>query len=284
MIYSKIIGGLGNAMFQYAFAKKLSKFYNIKLILDYSLYNKYYKIKKCELEVFNLPEKFSYEDSMSKINKFKEYLVKKNLIDSQNFLMEKKINFNKIKNDKKFPLYVSGYWQSYKYFDDIKIELLDLFKFPKITDERNLYLFELIKNVHTTSIFCRRGDFVNNKKINKIHGFCDLDFYKRSISMARELCPETKLIFFSDDSNWIYENFKIDDNIIVDWNKLTPYRDMQLFSKSNINISSNSTFSWWGAYLNTNKDKKIIVPEKWYKNKPKHFRINDLIPRDWIRV
>lgn len=284
MIYARIIGGLGNSMFQYAFAKKISKILNTNLKLDFSMYPNYYKMNKCELEIFNLPEEYSYKNPLNKIIKIKFFLVSKNLFDFSNILNEKNMYFYKINLKKKFPLYISGYWQSYKYFDDIKKELLDLFKFPIIKDKKNLDLLNFIRGNHTTSIFCRRGDFVSNKTINNIHGFCDLNYYKKSILIAKEKSPKTKLIFYSDDTDWLKNNFNYDDNIIVDWNKNEPYRDMELYSKSNINISSNSSFSWWGSYINVNKDKVVIVPNRWYKKKSLNFIYDDLIPSDWIKV
>lgn len=163
-------------------------------------------------------------------------------------------------------LLLNGYFQSEKYFVNHKDLILNLFELPYNLVEKP------IKS--STSVHIRRGDYL---KLNDYHHVLDLEYYHKSI----ELIGEGDFIFFSDDMEWVRKNF-IGDNFYYSQydNEIL---DLTLMSICDNNIIANSSFSWWGAYLNKNINKKVISPSRWFgKMGPKD--IQDIIPENWIKL
>ena len=149
--------------------------------------------------------------------------------------------------------------------DELRQEVLDAFRFPAFTDQRNQAFAELIRSRNVVSIHARRGDYMG------VNGFCYKNgFFKRATTFMKRSTEAPLFVFFSDPSSvpWISENLRtfgldedVDDFRIVDWNSgLDSYRDMQLMSLCNHNIITQSSFGWWASYLNTHPNKVTIAP------------------------
>ena len=180
---------------------------------------------------------------------------------------------------------MSGYWQSPKYFNSIETLIRKEFTFQKPLDSKNLEILNLIKNTISVSIHIRRTDFqiINS---NDIHGFCSLEYYDEAINYIHTNVLMSKFFIFSDDINWAKENLKVPMNsYFVSGNTgEKSYIDMQLMSNCNHNIIANSSFSWWGAWLNSNPKKIVIAPKKWFSDEKMNAQTDDLIPAEWIRM
>lgn len=152
-----------------------------------------------------------------------------------------------------------GNWTNEEYTKDIINEIYDIYKFPHFTDKKNIELAERIKLTNSVSIHVRHGDY-------KIFGLpmLDLEYYKKAIDIISEKIKSPHFFIFSDDIDFVNENFHfLDKYTIINWNKSeNSYRDMQLMSLCKHNIIANSTFSYWGARLNRNKEKVVIAPKK----------------------
>ncbi len=124
------------------------------------------------------------------------------------------------------------------------------------------------------------GDYVNHP----IHGgICTMDYYQQAIDIMKSKIVNPKFFIFSNDIEWCHSHLKLADAVYITGNKgENSYRDMQLMSMCKHNIIANSSFSWWGAWLNNNPDKIVIAPAKWF-NDPK-INTRDLIPDDWIKI
>lgn len=255
MISSKLMGGLGNQMFQISCAVSLAKSNNETYGFDFeNCYtpNQGYKSSK-------------YLDSI-----FKNLPNVKNF-NFKNIYHEPKFSFSKIPYQKN--LLLSGYFQSEKYFSENKDFIKSLFVFD------NMY-FEKIKNLftldfeNTTCIHIRRGDYL---KFKDFHLTCDSNYYNKAMS----LIDSKNYIFISDDIDWVKKNFGNSNFTYSETNDEILDFCLMLLSK-NI-IISNSSYGWWGAYLNNNKNKTIISPKLWFGPKgPKDF--DDVIPNDWIKI
>jgi hypothetical protein len=293
MIVIQLTGGLGNQMFQYATAYVVAKNLNTSLKVD----SKEFMIKRVdinftrrdfELGIFNL--KFEtvnpliwkvYRKLSAIFSNFDiflaAYLIK--VYAEQSLSFEERL-FKVSGNN-----YLCGYFQSEKYFGNYRKDLLKLFEFKVPLNGKNKEIAAAIKKTNSVSVHIRRGDYVSNKQINSIHGTVGLKYYNKAIALLKEKMEKPVFYFFSDDVEWVMENFKLNSQVIVCHNSGSQsYIDMQLMTYCKHNIIANSSFSWWGAWLNSNPEKIIIAPSKWYEEPTRNLSTVDMIPSGWIRL
>ena len=187
--------------------------------------------------------------------------------------------------NKRGELYLDGYWQSEKYFkgavEAIRRELI----VQKELEGKNLEIAGMIKEVaQPVSIHIRRGDYVSDKKTNQVHGLCSLDYYESAINRLTETFSSPHFFVFSDDQNWVKENLKLNlPATYVDHNDAaTNFEDLRLMSLCKHNIIANSSFSWWGAWLNADSEKVVIAPSKWFADN--NMNSQDVCPEVWVRI
>jgi len=148
-----------------------------------------------------------------------------------------------------------------------------------MTEEKNIRLLESMKNRNTVSIHVRRGDYIEHPTLG---GVCNLKYYLNSIKYIKANVQDPFFIIFSNDIAWCKDSLDLDNSVYVDWNTGTSsFKDMQLMSLCKNNIIANSSFSWWGAWLNDNNNKIIVCPNKWLNDK--NIGI-DVMPPQWHRV
>ena len=168
------------------------------------------------------------------------------------------------------------YLQNKYYYKDKSSKWLKI-KLPKNLHQEYLRYEEMIKNEESISIHIRRGDYVGSI-------FTDLsstDYYDKAISFARMKYPTAKLFFFSDDLEYVKNKYKYDNSYFVDCNRGdNSYLDIKLMSLANVNIIANSSFSYWGAYIN-NENKTVIYPRNWFIEESNR-EIPDIILDSWI--
>ncbi|WP_369769537.1 alpha-1,2-fucosyltransferase [Flavobacterium sp. WC2416] len=293
MILIELQGGLGNQMFQFAFASVFAKKNRCDIKIDKSFFE--LKDKKVaytprfyELAIFNISSNQTTDSvrnrfvHLSYINKVKKKLG----FNYPKIHQESGFNFQENALSIETPVYVKGYFQSYKYFEGYESLIKKVFSFPvEGLDITNSKLLSDIKNMKTISIHVRRGDYVQDKKTQLFHGNCSLKYYFDAISLLVSKNKDAKLIFFSDDSDWVKEQFQdlSYSKIFIDHNKNeNSWKDMFLMSCCTHNIIANSSFSWWAAWLNENINKTVIAPKKWFAETA--INDNDLIPAEWIRL
>jgi hypothetical protein len=289
IVVVKLMGGLGNQMFQYAAAFSLAQKNNAKLIVDKSCNT--LKIHQYSLEKFNLNCTFVnfyyilnfFIRCFQKIDSliFKRIGIsffKKYFYFEKNFDFDE--NFLNIKNSQ----YITGYFQSEKYFMSCSDLILEQFFFPKEIEFLNKDLIEKIKNCQSVSLHVRRGDYVKNELARKLHGdCCPFEYYDQALKYIVEKLGNIELFIFSDEIKWVKQNFKFEQPVnFVDNNTSSNFSDLRLMSLCKHNIIANSSFSWWGAYLNKNKDKIVIAPKKWFNNNS--LNTSDLIPEGWVKL
>ncbi len=298
VIAVQIIGGLGNQMFQYALAKKLSILNdNAPILLDISLFDKYFR--KYELSKFDIKASLADKETLfkletgtlplfiGKIIDLIPYMNTKDLIRKpfSKVYREVGVNFHSDVLNIKDSIYIKGNWASYKYFWEIRELLLEDLAFKEYMNDENMKVTDQIKNSkNSVSLHIRRGDYLKpvNQKI-----YCSPlanGFYQHAISEIEKRIENPEFFVFSDDPNWVKDNFKINHKFnVIDINKGdNSYWDMKLMSICKHNIIANSTFSWWAACLNENPSKIVYAPKLWM-NDPT-FKIEDLIPPEWVML
>ena len=286
MITIKLVGGLGNQMFQYVAAKSLAKLHRTKLCLDLSWFKNIpdkATTRKFELACFKLSKQIPHLTSPSREG-IEQFLDKFKFWNKKKFYQEPHYHFDSKFFDLGSDVVLNGYFQSEKYFKNIEKIIRKEFTFKHKKKGRNKELAELIKKTNSVSLHIRRGDYVSDAKTDQTHGTCNLDYYHRCITKIKKEVEDPHYFIFSDDINWVKENLKINHPAeYVDWNTgEKSYEDMRLMIQCKHNIIANSSFSWWGAWLNDNPNKIVFAPQKWFLDDSKNTK--DVIPEIWRKI
>lgn len=297
MIITKLTGGIGNQMFQYAIGRNLAHLHNTELKLDLSFYNKKRNglPRNYSLNNFNIIENIATNDEIKKLKKHEHKNGRRHFLhnlffaDKSIYLKEKEFNFYKdiLKNKK--DLYLDGNWASEKYFSaqdesdpngkNIEIKIRNDFTLKNKLETNLQDILTKIKDTSSTSLHIRKTDYITTKK--DIYHSCPLSYYYQAIEKIAKNSNNLQIFVFSDDISWCKENLKTDfPTTFVEGNK--DYEDLILMSFCKHNIIANSSFSWWGAWLNKNPDKIVIAPKKWFNNP--EINTEDLIPKSWIQI
>lgn len=293
----KLVGGLGNQMFQYAFAYALGKRFNAKVKLDLSWFEAVKNDNEMttrifELDVFNIDYEIATDEDLasvvlskhhSKINRFlwNKFKVKKFKPTGNSCVEKSAYVFDKTLFEPSEYIYYEGYFQNEKYFKNEREELLKNFNSAIPIDEKNQSVLNKIRETNSISIHVRRGDYVSLECASKFHGTCSLDYYKKAIQKIVKSVDNPHFFLFSDDIDWVIKNLKIEYPFsVVDFNQGKGWLDLNLMKNCKHNILANSSFSWWGAWLNENPQKIVIAPKRWSLKKQK----GNIIPRGWIKL
>ena len=217
------------------------------------------------------------------IMKFKELLKYK--YDNYTFyIKEPSFAFNSYLFDLDGDYYLDGFWQSESYFENIADTLRKDFQFVPFKDEKNKSFESYIKDINSVCVHVRKG--LDYKK-SITTDTCGVDYYKRAIKYIKDKVDSPKFIVCSDNIPWCKENLGFCDREYVDWNPSAGYGnhyDMQLMAQCKHNIIANSSYSWWGAWLNNNPSKVVIGPKDWFNWKYCSIDTKDLIPNSWIKL
>ncbi len=291
MIVVKLQGGLGNQMFQYSLYRTL-ELLNKEVKLDVSYYDYSYAHNGIELEkVFNLKldtisrSELKYEFGIGNINtnyKLLNKLLRKLILSPssrKNHYKEVdhyfKSNISNYEN-----AYLDGFWQSELYFKNFKREIVKDFTFlieEEKLGEKNIKLLNQINNSNSVSIHIRGGDYLKHSSLGNV---CNERYYNSAIKNLSDKIEKPNYYIFTDDYNYCKSILNIKDAVYVTWNKNdNSYLDMFLMSRCKHNIIANSSFSWWGAYLNKNTEKKVVMPNTWFNDK-----YSDITNIDWIKM
>lgn len=282
----KFNGGLGNQMFQWAFGYALEKETGVETLFDMSFFEKKYA-RPYELDIFNLKVNFA-ENILLKLQlklmwKFRKNLKNKSFL-GLTFFSEPHFEYYKYALKVKPNTYIEGFFQTEKYFKKYEEEIRQAFMFKNKPEKFNQDIIDEMENSNSVSIHIRRGDYVQKKRYQDVYATCSMDYYKRGADYIAQKFERPKLFVFSDDIQWVRANWDLPyETVFIDNNSGDKsFEDMRLMSNCKHNIIANSSFSWWGAWLNKNPQKIVIAPQKWFNDK----KINqeDVIPETWIRL
>lgn len=302
MILVRFTGGLGNQMFQYAFAKSIALKNNTQLKFDDSLLGgnenvKDLVVRHFDLDVFQLSEEWASIDEIAKFNGY------------ANPSLLQKIQYKLARIIQKYPLVIQkgheyntsqiasigqqacviGRWQSESFFKEHTSAIKKAFDFSNF--KPNIYSLEVaeqMKNNISVSVQVRRGDYVTHPKYSRQIGALNKQYYLDAIQLLTSKLPMNTPItfyFISDDINWCKENFNFMQNaffVAQEKSKNGYISDMWLLTQTQHAIISNSTFSWWGAWIGESKESKIIAPKNWLREQ--NPTANQFVPTRWITI
>ncbi len=284
MIYTRIRGGLGNQLFQYSAARSLADYLNVSLGLDTREFdeNSPYKMS---LNHFNIRADLNPPDLIKHKKDGKiAYIIDHIKGNQKKVYKEPFLRFDKNLFSNVDGTYLKGYWQSEKYFLRNRKNILSDINLIKKTDKFNTINLKEIKKSTSISLHIRRGDYLSNESYNETHGICSLSYYTDAVEYIKNRLGENIKVFaFSDDPDWVLENLKlsVDIKIINNNTSANSFEDLRLMLNCDHNIIANSSFSWWGAWLNQNPEKIVISPKKWYNKK--QLQNADIVPSSWLK-
>jgi hypothetical protein len=287
MIKIKLMGGLGNQMFQYSFGLSIAKQNSTKLLLDTTYLldrtpRANFVFRDYDLDIFKLDSNI-YLGTINEQPIIIEKILN-NLLPSKykSYYKEKHFEFNnQTKNLRNPNLYLEGYWQSPKYFAESENEIKKSFVYNIDFDDSIMQMRDKILSEDSICINVRRGDFVNND----FHGTMGLNYYLDAINYLKlNLNANFKIYVFSDDIKWCEQNLKFNYatefvNHSYKGYKFSSY--LYLMQSCKYFIIPNSSFAWWAAFLSDYSNKIVIAPKKWFNN---DIDTSDLIPNSWIRI
>tara|TARA_R110001599_G_scaffold11371_1_gene54247 strand:- start:7172 stop:8005 length:834 start_codon:yes stop_codon:yes gene_type:complete len=276
MIISKVIGGLGNQMFQYAIAHSIALENSVDFKLDISEFETY-ELFSYRLNEFNISGDISSEQDIKAVvgkNTFLRGILKR--LGLGNHFIERERTIYDSSVFKKGNLYLEGYWQNELYFSKYRKSILKAFT-PKCSfSGQTIRYGEKIKSTKSVSVHIRRGDYLKHDEI----GVLPLSYYQKAIIFLQSKEPNSIFYFFSNDIAWCKESFKDIDNTVFIDDTESEIADLWLMSQCESNIIANSSFSWWGAWLNQNPNKVIISPTRWMIDNPKNHK---WVPDEWLQ-
>jgi len=287
MVIIKLIGGIGNQMFQYAMARAVAERNKAELGIDICWFDRYKNNlapREYALDDFNISGKLLKTGIFYRILSKLSFLENIRPPQRMYYIKEKQIfHFDpevfKISGN----VYLDGYWQTEKYFKDIEEIIRKEFTLKNPFNKIVSGIAEKISETNSVSLHIRRGDYVEDKITNQLHGVCSLDYYLKAINRILEKVSKPSFFIFSDDIEWAKNNLKLNYPIIfVSNNSIKDGEELLLMSKCKYNIIANSSFSWWGAWLNQNPQKIVIAPKQWFKDSS--IKTDDLIPDSWQKI
>ncbi|MDO8793582.1 MAG: alpha-1,2-fucosyltransferase [Vicinamibacterales bacterium] len=259
-------GGLGNAMFQYALGRALAARHSRPLVLDTSL-RFLYPARTFDLPCFRLGEHRVRE------RPYRLWRARRNVLRGLDrvglapvrWVEESGLQFDPDVLQVRPPCVLKGYWQSERYFASVATELREEFAIVRAQDPQSAACQARMQQVPSIGLHVRRGDYLAP---TDPHTPCSLPYYEAALrTITPSLGPGAELFVFSDDIAWAREHIRFNlPTVFVDWNAERNYEDLRLMSACRALIAVNSTFSWWGGWLNPRPDKIVVVPKDWYRS------------------
>jgi Glycosyl transferase family 11 len=293
LVVARLNGGLGNQMFQFAAARAMALRTGATLKLDTSAFA--HDKQRCyELDVYTLadhvPRASAAELSAceQKTPRGLALLGKVLGLGSAAIpaIREAQFHYDPALATAQPPAYLVGYWQCERYFVDQTAQIRQDFTPRHPMEPENAAIAHVIRNSTAVSLHVRRGDYVSDANVKSVHGLCGLDYYARAMAAieAATRPRDPHYIVFSDDPDWVQANLtSVHPMTFVTTNSgARAYRDMQLMSLCQHHIIANSSFSWWGAWLNPQPDKVVVTPSQWFAGSRNSAR--DLRPVSWLQV
>ncbi len=286
MVISVLSGGLGNQLFQYAFGLRLAAQLQTELRLERHLLKskavarlRQYTPRTYELDTFTVhTPAASLMDTVNCLSRVA--LSGKNAL----LLRESNLTPNAVNelDSRVQDVLCLGYWQSEDYFRPVTEQLRKHLTFRKNPAHSQSIAATILSYRNAAFVHIRRGDYVTNIHANQHHGLCDISYYRRSCEYVKERIPDVQFFVFSDDPDWAKRELgkHLQPARFIDHNRgVDSWQDMYLMSLCRHAIVANSSFSWWGAWLNPVVDRLVVAPCQWFANQP--VLSQQLIPPHW---
>lgn len=286
MLIMRYNGGLGNQMFQFAAVATLANKLGVDFCFDCDFFNHRYS-RPYQIDIFQQDKREVRALKYRLLWAFRKHI--KNKFFSLDVYGEKNFNYEQEFFEIKDNTYIYGFFQSHKYIDENLIK--KYFTFKVAPDDKNAEIIENMQVQDSISMHIRRGDYVSKKRYASVYNHLDFNYYESALEYIAQYVKKPVIYVFSDDINWVEKNFNFKNckNCVEKGARVEfishnqgekSYEDLRLMSMCKHNIIANSSFSWWGAYLNNNPQKIVVAPKKWFQTIQNNPR--DLYPDSWV--
>ena len=279
MIIVRLSDGLGNQMFQYAMGLALARRRGVPLRLDPSAYQRDPK-RRFALDRLQVEANFVSAEEAAAV------LIRPH--DRGHPWWDQPVvvepHFHYAENIWEVPTacYLVGYWQSERYFAAVAAELRERFVPPAPLEGRRAELAAEIAAVSSVALHFRRGDYVNDPRVSRLHGICSVDYYRAAILHVAARVPNPVFFVFSDEIEWVRHNLRLAFPMRLVDHGGEAVEDLRLMSLCRHHILANSSFGWWGAWLGRHDGQQVCAPHRWFAGYSHDTR--DLIPAAWVRL
>ena len=264
-------GGLGNQMFLFAFCHALRR-RSILSLVEMDIENTYGQHNGFEL--FRLFKAIEYKGGIY-YRRVKNLIVKYQTKYLFKEITEDTVLRRPISGVYPFMVY-NGFWQSEHYFKAYETDIRRLFTFDTTSlNPRSAALAPELRQDNTVSLHIRRGDYTEHPEFRNI---CTTDYYRAAVEVINQQVTNARFYVFTNDATWVRQHINFVPYQLIDWNmQVDSWQDMYLMTQCRHNIIANSSFSWWGAWLNNNCHKVVVAPQRWFNTLPAEHTV----PTGW---
>ena len=292
MVVVRIIGGLGNQMFQYAAGRRLADVLGTELRFD-TLGLERRGARAYGLDDFRVRATAASPADIRQ-TKFRGRTLAQKIRDRLRngparggpFHVREKAVFRFDPAILALPdnVYLEGSWQNPRYFEDVGASIRRDFSFEMSAGHRDAMMAEQIEDSTSVSVHVRRGDYITDPLTNSFHGTCSSEYYAQAVQWIGERAPDAHFFLFSDDPEWTAAHMQLGarQTVVKDSDGTRASADMHLMSRCKHHIIANSTFSWWGAWLCSHENKLVVAPREWLRDTS--VSTDDLLPARWVRL
>lgn len=289
VIVVRVVGGLGNQMFQYACGRAAALRCRGQLLLDLSAFERY-KLHRFGLDGFRIagqiaPRRLQTSSALlASLRRFGLNTDWQMTLQGFDCIEEgDDLAFQPCMLEHHAKVYLEGYWQDETYFADAADIIRGEFQLSRLGAAPDV---RAVTDDHLplVSLHIRRGDYVHNPIANSVHGVLGLDYYRDAVElMVQRISEHFRIVVFSDDIEWARQNVSFEQPVsFVSGSTSTPHEDLHLMASCDHHIIANSSFSWWGAWLNASPTKVVVTPKRWFAApKLAHRHIG---PPSWERI
>lgn len=292
MIIVRLYGGLGNQMFQFAAGMSLAKRHGVALHFDPEWFDHVHLHQGLELpRVFGLDLPRATPDELRRVlgvltsPTLRRLLVRRKFraLLPSSLAIEPHFHYWSPFDRLGPKVYLDGHWQSERYFSSVEAEVRQALRFQAPLDVENQTIVDEMGACESVSLHVRRGDFAENPVVRSVHGVDLAEYYRKATDEIKRRTENPYFYIFSDDPDWARAQFGfLPASRVIDHNRGGySYLDMQLMSCCRHHVIANSTFSWWGAWLNSKPGKIVVAPRRWFSTA---VDTSDLTPCHWNRL
>ncbi len=292
MIVTRLVGGLGNQMFQYSVGRALARRHGQELWMDIHDVSRdpdrSYALGPFRIEerLAGWRQRWPFQSPFQRVRRRLRRLAGLDWQASTGWIQEAGFHYQELSLDPRRDYYLNGYWQSEKYFRDAADILRREFRLKDEAEGVNAEMLARIRDHLSVSLHVRRGDYVQKPATQAFHGSCSLEYYRAAADRIAGWAGGRPTFFaFSDDPDWVEANLKLSYPLVLVRHNppQVAHEDLRLMSACQHHVTANSSFSWWGAWLGDHPAKRVVCPRRWF-NEFSGNDDRDLAPEGWERI
>ena len=284
MIITQLKGGLGNQLFQYAAARRLSLTLGVPLKLDVGFYKRH-KQRTYELDQFRIEAGIATDWEVARWRGPRLLTrITQPLGLLPRCVMEKSFEFDPAILHLQGGRYLEGYWQSYRYFADVAPQIRSELAVRTPPSDADRAMLDRMAQCDAVCLHVRRGDYASNPIARQYHGLCVPEYYRTAVEAIAAQLRVPELFVFSDDMPWVKQNlrFELPTTHVEHHGVDSAPLELRLMGGCRHFVIANSSLSWWAAWLASSEESSVYAPQRWFADPT--INTADLTPPAWHRL